>query len=541
MSHKPINHQNFTIDQLPEEVQAFWQELVDQAIKTFRLTPWLLRQIQRLWERFVKLYQSLRKLPRPTRRRLQRKLGSSLAGVALVLAFNQASVIQAAGITVTTTADILDADCSTITVANLDSLGGDDQISLREAICAANNTAGDDEITLPAGTITLALNPNGGSEDTNAEDDLDILNNGKVSITGDDGGSILDGGGIDGVIDVLSDAQLDLSAVTIQNGNDSGFGGGIASTSTSTVAVRNSTITGNTASAGGGIDASGSFTISNTTISSNTATLGGGIVASTVTVTNSTITDNSASEGGGIFTSGGTVTLSNSLIAGNTATASGNEISANSGTFNVNANNLFGHSGQTEVEAFYGFTPGANDIVATSDNTSTASHTPTALTSILTTTLADNGGSTHTHALVAGSPAIDATSTGPATDQRGIARPQGANFDIGAFELISNQAPVAATDTYTTSQGMPLTVAASGVLGNDTDADSSMLTAILVSGPNNGMLTLNSDGSFTYTPSSGFNGTDTFTYKANDGSADSNIVTVTITVNPVLYFPMIFK
>uniref|UniRef100_UPI003569B55B choice-of-anchor Q domain-containing protein n=1 Tax=Actinotalea sp. TaxID=1872145 RepID=UPI003569B55B len=51
--------------------------------------------------------------------------------------------------------------------------------------------------------------------------------------------------------------------------------------------------------------------------------------------------------------------------------------------------------------------------------------------------LADNGGPTLTHALGAGSPAIDAADAGtsPATDQRGVARPQGAGFDVGAFEL----------------------------------------------------------------------------------------------------------
>ena len=53
------------------------------------------------------------------------------------------------------------------------------------------------------------------------------------------------------------------------------------------------------------------------------------------------------------------------------------------------------------------------------------------------------------------------------------------------------------------------------------------LTAVLVSGPAHGTLTLNADGSFTYTPAANFNGTDSFTYKANDGAADSNVATVT--------------
>ena len=94
-----------------------------------------------------------------------------------------------------------------------------------------------------------------------------------------------------------------------------------------------------------------------------------------------------------------------------------------------------------------------------------------------------------------------------------------------------NTAPVAANDTYSADQDTALNIAAPGVLGNDTDADSDTLTAVKVSDPANGTLTLNPDGSFVYTPNAGYTGLDSFTYKANDGTADSNIVTVTITVS----------
>ncbi|RME75487.1 MAG: tandem-95 repeat protein, partial [Chloroflexi bacterium] len=96
-----------------------------------------------------------------------------------------------------------------------------------------------------------------------------------------------------------------------------------------------------------------------------------------------------------------------------------------------------------------------------------------------------------------------------------------------------NNPPVAQNDSgYTANAGTPLTVsAASGVLANDTDADSDPLTAVKVTDPAHGTLTLNADGSFTYTPNAGYAGNDTFTYKANDGTADSNVATVTITVN----------
>jgi VCBS repeat-containing protein len=96
-----------------------------------------------------------------------------------------------------------------------------------------------------------------------------------------------------------------------------------------------------------------------------------------------------------------------------------------------------------------------------------------------------------------------------------------------------NDAPVAAGDSYSTDEDTALTIPAAGVLGNDTDGESSALHAVLASGPSHGTLTLNADGSFTYTPSADFNGADSFSYRANDGDADSNVATVTIAVKPV--------
>ena len=96
-----------------------------------------------------------------------------------------------------------------------------------------------------------------------------------------------------------------------------------------------------------------------------------------------------------------------------------------------------------------------------------------------------------------------------------------------------NQPPVANDDAYSTGEDTALLVVAPGVLGNDSDADGDPLTAALDTGPGNGTLTLNADGSFTYTPDSDFNGIDSFIYHANDGSADSNNATVTITVDAV--------
>src|SRR5439155_1611550 len=95
-------------------------------------------------------------------------------------------------------------------------------------------------------------------------------------------------------------------------------------------------------------------------------------------------------------------------------------------------------------------------------------------------------------------------------------------------------APVATNDAYTTTEDTALTIAAPGVLGNDTDPDvSDTRTAVLVaaSGPTNGTLTMNADGSFTYTPSANFNGTDSCKYQAKHAAgALSNVATVTLTV-----------
>jgi subtilisin-like proprotein convertase family protein len=107
---------------------------------------------------------------------------------------------------------------------------------------------------------------------------------------------------------------------------------------------------------------------------------------------------------------------------------------------------------------------------------------------------------------------------------------------ITGWSLTINS-PTAVDDSYTTDEDTPLSVAKPGVLGNDKDPDSGdTLGAVLVSGPSHAAtngFTLNKDGSFTYTPEKDFNGSDSFTYKASDGTDDSNVATVRITVNSV--------
>jgi VCBS repeat-containing protein len=100
----------------------------------------------------------------------------------------------------------------------------------------------------------------------------------------------------------------------------------------------------------------------------------------------------------------------------------------------------------------------------------------------------------------------------------------------------TNQAPVAAGDTYSVDEDMPLTVsAAQGVLANDTDADpGDTLTAQIVTDPSHAAtFTLNPDGSFDYHPADSFHGDDSFTYRAFDGTTHSDPVTVSLTVSPV--------
>ena len=116
-----------------------------------------------------------------------------------------------------------------------------------------------------------------------------------------------------------------------------------------------------------------------------------------------------------------------------------------------------------------------------------------------------------------------------------------AHSDVATVTITVNpvdQPPVAQDDSFATNQDTPLMVAAPGVLANDSDPDGDPLTAVLATGPADGSVTLSPDGSFLYIPVSGFSGTDSFTYRANDGTLDSNLATVTIAVNAANHPPV---
>ena len=95
-----------------------------------------------------------------------------------------------------------------------------------------------------------------------------------------------------------------------------------------------------------------------------------------------------------------------------------------------------------------------------------------------------------------------------------------------------NDAPVATCDSYSTSESNPLAVGAPGVLYNDADVDGDPLTAIKVSDPMHGTVAVKPNGSFAYAPTPGWTGSDSFLYKANDGTTDSGPATVSVTVSP---------
>ena len=329
------------------------------------------------------------------------------------------------------------------------------------------NKAGDDGGGLYHNRGTLTLTDSTVSSNSSGDDGGGIYSNSNLIITN----SIInrntaadDGGGIDnygpltltnstvsdnsaaedcgGIGNTEADATLVNSTVS---GNTANYDGGGISNYYGTVTLKNSIVSGNTANDdGGGFDSNGILTLINSTVSGNTAQYyGGGIDTwredgqeggGVLTLTNSTVSGNSAVIGGGIDNYYGTATLESSIVSGNTAIGLGNELHHQAGsTTTADSFNFFGHSGETAAEAFYNFTPGASDVSAVSDGSA-----PAVLSSILNTTLADNGGPTQTHALLPDSPAIDLNATCNedlfTEDQRHYARPIGSGCDAGAFE-----------------------------------------------------------------------------------------------------------
>jgi CSLREA domain-containing protein len=311
--------------------------------------------------------------------------------------------------------------------------------SLREAVREANSLGTNDVINLPAGTFRLT---GAGGEDAAATGDLDVVaGEGKLTVNGLSArATAVDGGGVDRVFDTANGALLELSGLTVRNGDAQASGGGIDGGGT--VTLTDVAATGNQADTGAGITNTGSLTLIRSTVSANIAAGGGGgIDATSLALVNSTISGNKANgPGGGIAANGAGVTLRSSTVTGNdggpgggrgldlsggaTATVANSIISGNprGDCRTVSGGSIASQGGNLAGDAACGFGPVTDPRLGQ---------------------LADNGGPTNTHALLTGSPAIDAgTGLGcPASDQRGVPRPQGLACDAGAFEA----APVAVT------------------------------------------------------------------------------------------------
>ncbi|MDQ2786607.1 MAG: right-handed parallel beta-helix repeat-containing protein [Chloroflexota bacterium] len=222
-----------------------------------------------------------------------------------------------------------------------------------------------------------------------------INNTGALTVIG----STISGNSAGSGAGIFSTGRLTLTASTVNGNNASGLGGGLLITGTQSQTIINSTITGNIAASGGGIDNQGALVITNSTISANHASVtdGGGIKA----------------ESRGIG-----VTVTNTIIADNSCLTPTDDVS---GTFISGGHNLIGFTG---ISIGFGAT---GDVL----NPPSSGVSPT---------LADNGGPTMTLALQSGSqaigagdPSVCAASPVSGRDQRGVARLPAA-CTIGAFE-----------------------------------------------------------------------------------------------------------
>jgi len=337
-----------------------------------------------------------------------------------------------------------------------------------------------------------------------------ISNRGTLTLTNStvSGNRAFDGGGIFNI------GTMTLTNSTVSGNTADFFGGGIVNNG-GTVTLTNSTVSGNTAinDLGGGIfnSGGGTMTLTNSTLSGNRSGIGGGGIVNEaiMMVTNSTVSGNTAGNGGGIFNFGGITTLTNSTVSGNTASSLGGGILNNGGTLNLTSvtvtNNRSTDTGCTDcaggINNFSSSTTNLKNTIVAGNTAANASSSPdfrgavtagssfnlignglgtTGITNTngnqvgtsanpinpLLAPLANNGGQTQTHALLVGSPAIDAGSNDLASgafDQRGTGFPRivdgngdgTAIVDIGAYEV--QAAPTAATVSVsgrvTTAQG----------------------------------------------------------------------------------------
>jgi LPXTG-site transpeptidase (sortase) family protein len=264
------------------------------------------------------------------------------------------------------------------------------------------------------------------------------------------------------------------STISGNTASAGGAGGGIFNNSGGTATIENSRLTGNSADDGGAVynnTTTSHLTITGSTVSGNTATgsygTGGGLTnTGQLTIRASTVTGNSTTyQGGGVANMAGTVNIENSTVTGNSASSQGGGVYNSSGmTANVlnstitdnraaiRGGGVDNHGTMKLVNTIVANSPAGGDcrnsFTITADHTLMEESGANACDQIngvngniigydpLVGSLGNYGGSTQTHNLLPGSPALDAGSSCLATDQRGIPRPQptGGACDIGAFE-----------------------------------------------------------------------------------------------------------
>ncbi len=457
-----------------------------------------------------------------------------------------------AAITVDTFSDILD--------------GADGKISLREAIIAANNTAGSDTIILGTGTYQLSIA--GQWENGGTTGDLDILSD--ITITGNGiGSTIIHGGGIERVFDVVS-GTLYLNRLEITGASSPDSGGGINVNSGATVNIDHVDVHHNTTSGqpGGGVSNQGTFTATDSLIRNNqsgsnvgsglyntgTATLtrvsvvnntggnsGGGIrqASGTLTLTNVTVSGNSVLHGGaGIEITGGSATISYSTIANNDASNNGDGggINMTGGSATISNSIVVNNVARWTGNDIYGaVTSGGYNIIESSNGFTVAGTDITGNDAGLGALSLDANSGQYVHALSAGSSAINVASGGvPATDQRGVTRTGSA--DIGAYELAaaapippSNTVPPAQTTIEDTAKVFS---AANGNQISITDADAAGGSNEITLNVTNGTLTLSGVAGLTFVSGDGTADTTmTFRGTANDINTALNGLSYTPTAN----------
>jgi hypothetical protein len=251
---------------------------------------------------------------------------------------------------------------------------------------------------------------------------------------------IIDGGGAVGLFSVDGGATFGIVNLTLQNGNSGGVGGAIDASHGGSVTVVNSTFSHNQAPSQGAIAALGQITVSGSTFVNNMTTGGlgdgGAIGADVVSVTNSTFVGNQGALGGAIVAIHSLSSV-NSTFVGNVGNGT---VELDQGTATLMNTILTGGGPDCHLGAVGAFTlvdSGGNfSDDASCAFTQASSHNSASVAALDLDPLADNGGPTQTVALLPGSLAIDAgvACPPPATDQRGVPRPQGTACDSGAFE-----------------------------------------------------------------------------------------------------------